>query len=88
MNKYSNVGIPISKSNKKQALVPDNGTTIPNSIGTARGFQFKKNSIIFIAMPGVPSEMKAMMKESILPMVKSKTVKNKHMVIIRCNWRS
>ena len=83
MNKYSNVGIPISKSNKKQALVPDNGTTIPNSIGTARGFQFKKNKIIFIAMPGVPSEMKAMMQESVLPMVKSKTVKNKHMVIIR-----
>ena len=83
MNKFSNVGIPISKSNKKQALVPHNGTTIPNYIGTARGFQFKKNKIIFIAMPGVPSEMKAMMQESILPMVKSKTVKNKHMVIIR-----
>ncbi len=83
MNKYSNVGIPISKSNKKQALVPDNGTTIPNPVGTARGFQFKKNKIIFIAIPGVPSEMKAMMQESVLPMVKSKTVKNKHMVIIR-----
>ena len=83
MNKYSNIGIPISKSNKKQAVVPDNGSIIPNPIGTARGFQFEKNKIVFIAMPGVPSEMKAMMNDTIIPMVESKIVKNKYMATIR-----
>ena len=83
MNKFSNIGIPISKSNKKQAVVPDNGSIIPNSIGTARGFQFEKNKIVFIAMPGVPSEMKAMMNDTIIPMVESKIVKSKYVATIR-----
>ena len=83
MNKFSNIGIPISKSNKKQAVVPDNGSIIPNSIGTARGFQFEKNKIVFIAMPGVPSEMQAMMNDTIIPMVKSKIVKSKYVATIR-----
>ena len=83
MNKFSNIGIPISKSNKKQAVVPDNGSIIPNSIGTARGFQFEKNEIVFIAMPGVPSEMQAMMNDTIIPMVESKIVKSKYRATIR-----
>ena len=83
MNKFSNIGIPISKSHKKQAVVPDNGSIIPNSIGTARGFQFEKNKIVFIAMPGVPSEMQAMMNDTIIPMVKSKIVKSKYVATIR-----
>ena len=83
MNKFSNIGIPISKSNKKQAVVPDNGSIIPNSIGTARGFQFEKNKIVFIAMPGVPSEMQAMMNDTIIPMVESKIVKSKYVATIR-----
>ena len=83
MNKFSNIGIPISKSHKKQAVVPDNGSIIPNSIGTARGFQFEKNKIVFIAMPGVPSEMQAMMNDTIIPMVESKIVKSKYVATIR-----
>ena len=88
MNKFSNIGIPISKSHKKQAVVPDNGSIIPNSIGTARGLQFEKNKIVFIAMPGVPSEMQAMMNDTIIPMVKSKIVKSKYVATIRTTGAS
>lgn len=53
--------------NIKQAEVPNNCTVIPNRLGTAPGMWFTKNEKIFISMPGVPHEMKAMMSETILP---------------------
>ena len=63
-------GLEVSNLNKSQALKPKNGEIIPNKLGTARGLCFNNGKIKVIAMPGVPSEMKSMMNETILPMIK------------------
>ena len=63
-------GFSMNELNRKQAEVPENCVVLENKIGTAPGMWFKKNSTIFISMPGVPFEMKEMMKTSVLPYLK------------------
>ncbi len=60
----------VSEINKNQALVPSGCTVIRNPNGTAPGMWFKKDNTVFISMPGVPYEMKAMITDCILPKIK------------------
>ena len=64
---FSKYNRPILDSNLKQALVPDVCTVIQNKRGTAPGMLFRKEGKIFISMPGVPTEMKGMMEDYVLP---------------------
>jgi nicotinamide-nucleotide amidase len=43
---------------------------IQNKSGTAPGMIFRKDKTIYISMPGVPYEMKGMMEESVIPLLK------------------
>lgn len=61
---------PVSHRNLQQAMVPDVCTVIPNAQGTAPGMLFKKGDQLIFSMPGVPFEMKSMMEEQVLPMLK------------------
>jgi nicotinamide-nucleotide amidase len=58
---------PMLESNLKQAEVPDVCTVLMNQRGTAPGMWFEKNKKIFISLPGVPHEMKGLMKNQVLP---------------------
>jgi len=58
---------PILERNLKQAEVPDNCTVLFNERGTAPGMLFKKDGKIFVSLPGVPHEMKGLMKKEVLP---------------------
>ena len=71
-------GRSLPEINKNQAISPEagKGNVIPNSIGTARGIHIFKNDIDIFAMPGVPKEMKKMMRDTVLPWIYDKT-KNK-----------
>ncbi len=60
-------GIDLLQINIDQALVPANCIAIPNSKGTAPGMWFVEDGIIYVSMPGVPYEMKAMMSEFVFP---------------------
>ena len=51
----------------KQAWVPDGAEVVPNSVGTAPGFILSRGSKMAIALPGVPTEMKAMAEQTVLP---------------------
>jgi nicotinamide-nucleotide amidase len=64
---FSQRGQEITKLNADQALVPECCTVISNTVGTAPGMWFEKDGILFISMPGVPFEMKKLMKDEILP---------------------
>ena len=64
--------ISLNKLNRDQALVPDKCTVVPNRHGTAPGMWFEKNGVIIVSMPGVPSEMKGLMSEEILPRLTQK----------------
>ncbi|MFA6618243.1 MAG: CinA family nicotinamide mononucleotide deamidase-related protein [Candidatus Neomarinimicrobiota bacterium] len=56
-----------SESNREQAFIPNNAERIMNYKGTASGMIFSKDNKKYYVMPGIPYEMKSMMKESILP---------------------
>ncbi len=58
---------PLIERNLKQAEVPASCMVIQNARGTAPGMLFEKNGKIFIAMPGVPHEMKGMMTSDVIP---------------------
>ncbi|NCP05054.1 MAG: competence/damage-inducible protein A [Flavobacteriales bacterium] len=53
--------------NKDQALVPSKAKVLMNKIGTAPGMWIENNNKIFISLPGVPFEMKALMLNEVLP---------------------
>ena len=56
-------GREVLQINVDQALVPDNCEVILNTKGTAPGMYFEENDKIYVSMPGVPYEMKAMMEQ-------------------------
>jgi nicotinamide-nucleotide amidase len=60
----------VNEVNRQQALVPKGCVVIRNVNGTAPGMWMKKHNTIFISMPGVPYEMKAMVSDVILPKLK------------------
>ena len=60
---------PMTERNYKQAEVPDTCTVLLNERGTAPGMLFKKGAKIFVAMPGVPHEMKWLMQVHVLPYI-------------------
>ncbi len=64
-SKYFNM--PISDVNRLQALVPSKAKVLYNKYGTAPGMWMEKNKKVFISLPGVPFEMKALIKEEVVP---------------------
>jgi nicotinamide-nucleotide amidase len=53
--------------NRVQAFFPHSAEPIPNHCGTAPGIWMKIGACTVAAMPGVPSEMYAMLETSVLP---------------------
>lgn len=64
----------VSDINLQQAEVPDVCEVIQNKRGTAPGMVFNKNGKVFISMPGVPYEMKGMLEEGVIPLLKEKFI--------------
>lgn len=58
---------PILDSNKTQALVPSTCTVLKNEFGTAPGMLFDRNGKVFVSLPGVPYEMKALISNKVIP---------------------
>lgn len=58
--------------NLKQVYYPKDCIIITNPIGSADGFIIEKNNKIIIGLVGVPFEMDAMMKQTVIPYLKSK----------------
>lgn len=65
---------PVTDINLEQAQVPDVCEVIQNKRGTAPGMIFYKNNIIYVSMPGVPYEMKGIMEDAVIPMLKQKFI--------------
>lgn len=60
-------GRELKKTHEDQAMVPKIADVIRNENGTAPGYWIEENKKIFIVMPGVPYEMKAMMNNYVIP---------------------
>ena len=50
----------MTENNKKQALVMEGSTILPNDFGTAPGMAVNKNNCIYLLLPGPPAELKPM----------------------------
>jgi nicotinamide-nucleotide amidase len=64
-------GIEMPANNRKQALIPEGATVIPNPTGTAPGIicPVERGGVTrFVAcLPGVPREMRRMARETLIP---------------------
>lgn len=63
-------GIHMNENNRRQADVPESCRILSNAAGTAPGMWFEKDGTNFISMPGVPSEMKYIMNQHVIPELK------------------
>ena len=68
--RFKQRGVSMPVINENQALIPKRGTLIPNPKGSARGISCIIDDTWFCILPGVPSEMKAMMDATVLPELK------------------
>lgn len=64
-------GYIMNEINRKQAEIPACAEALQNIHGTAPGMLFRQNGKLYFSMPGVPFEMKALMTDHVLPMIKS-----------------
>ena len=71
---FKSRGREVTDINRKQAEVPQNCTVLINQKGTAPGMWFEKNEKIYISMPGVPTEMKGLVSNEVIPRLKERYV--------------
>ncbi|AOW18895.1 damage-inducible protein CinA [Polaribacter vadi] len=67
---FAKYNIPFSESNRLQGMVPTKATYLKNEYGTAPGMWFFENNTVFVSLPGVPSEMKGLMENEVLPKIR------------------
>ena len=60
----------MTERNRVQALFPQGAEPLPNRIGTAPGIWMRVGSSTVACLPGVPSEMKLMYHEQVVPRLK------------------
>jgi nicotinamide-nucleotide amidase len=65
------ISTKMNASNLTQALLPSKAIPLKNNYCTAPGMWMQKGQTVFVFMPGVPFEMKAIMSESVLPKIVS-----------------
>jgi len=81
--RFEKRNIKIPEKNRNQATCPDNGNVMTNPIGSARGLYYNKNNTHYFALPGVPSEMKMMMTDHVIPILQKSNSKNIYTKTVR-----
>jgi nicotinamide-nucleotide amidase len=74
-------GSPMPKINQNQALIPQGAKALSNLWGVAPGIFLEDRQTLFFALPGVPVEMKWMLENEVLPMLRAK--KPEHFILHR-----
>ncbi|MBO4282922.1 MAG: competence/damage-inducible protein A [Bacteroidales bacterium] len=69
---FARRGYPMTETNRQQAMVPDCCEVIVNEVGTAPCMWFEKDGKTVVSLPGVPSEMKHLMQNQVLPRLKAR----------------
>jgi nicotinamide-nucleotide amidase len=73
----------ITALNRKQALLPGGAKCLENPVGTAPGFALRIGKGLFFFLPGVPSEMKKMLTEKVLPEISELWVGYREFSLVR-----
>jgi nicotinamide-nucleotide amidase len=58
--------IAMPKENIRQALIPEGAKALKNEVGTAPGLVIPYDKKVLIALPGVPAEMRPMLKRDVI----------------------
>lgn len=66
---FRSTGQPMSANNLKQSLAPRGAAILPNPRGTAPGIYLEHNGVHVFCVPGVPTEMRTMVRESVVPRI-------------------
>ncbi len=69
---FKKFGKELTPTNRTQAELPVNCDKITNMLGSAPGMWFDERGTVFVSMPGVPHEMKGMMRSIILPRIEKR----------------
>lgn len=69
---FKKYNIPYKKVQQYQAQLPSKATLLMNNLGTAPGMWFYENKTVFVSLPGVPYEMKGLIKHQVLPRIQKK----------------
>jgi len=69
IQRYRTYGKNPSENNRRQAFIPQGATAIRNPVGTAPAFFLKNKGKIIFSLPGVPSEMKALLQDAVIPRI-------------------
>ncbi len=74
--RFRSRGLEMPANNRKQALLPEGSTLLPNPLGTAPGFVCpveRGGTTRFVAcLPGVPREMRRMAAEGLVPWIRAR----------------
>lgn len=62
----------LSQVNIDQALIPSKAEVLMNRFGSAPGMWIESKNKVFISLPGVPYEMKALMENEVIPRLHDK----------------
>ncbi len=78
-SRFSAIGVPMPKSNIRQAYIPKGAIAISNKMGTAPGLIIESGRTersprrkVLIALPGVPLELMPMMEDTVIPYLKNR----------------
>lgn len=66
-NTFENLSRNMPEMNRSQAMLLKNADAIPNDTGSALGMHYLENNTHIFIMPGVPSEMKGIVQNYIIP---------------------
>jgi len=69
---FARFGSKMSENNRRQALLPQDCIPVENPVGTAPAFIVEDDRGTIITLPGVPREMRYLMKHTIVPYLQSR----------------
>jgi len=67
--RFTAYGKKPSENNRRQAYIPQGAIPISNPVGTAPAFLLKEGNKVVFSLPGVPSEMKTLLQNAVIPRI-------------------
>lgn len=83
IKQYENFGRQWSKDNSHYHIMPEGSTPLYNPAGMAPGIHTNIDNCEVFCTPGVPRECEAMLKESIIPLLKSRAQSGHELFVCR-----
>ena len=69
---FEKLDTEISDLNRDQAMLPSKAIALHNAYGTAPGMFFEENGVVYVSLPGVPFEMKSLLTDEVIPLIKDR----------------